>query len=200
MDIKFSHICKSFDQRVLFDDLCLVFPENSISCLTGPSGCGKTTVLNLLMGLQTPDSGKISGAEEARISAVFQEDRLCENLSVLSNACIALSKSQTKATASTMLCALGLSDALHRPVNALSGGMKRRVALARALLSDYDLLLLDEPFSGLDAKNSAQALDCLQANLNNRTAILISHTPICFQKIDYNIYYLPDFFKNTNVK
>ena len=85
MDIRVEKLCKAYGKQQIFQDYGAVFPEGKVSCITGSSGRGKTTLLRLLMGLEQPDGGTILGLEGARFSAVFQEDRLCENLSPLSN-------------------------------------------------------------------------------------------------------------------
>lgn len=198
MDIAVKHVYKSFGERILFENLCLAFPAGHITCVTGPSGCGKTTIFNLLMGLENADSGIIEHIDNLRISAVFQEDRLCENISALSNAAIALGRNKTRSDAKVMLSSLGLADALNQPAYTLSGGMKRRVALARALLADYDLLLLDEPFTGLDEESRAKAISCIKANLNGRTAIIITHDADISGSFAGDSLYLPDILKKHN--
>ena len=83
MDIKINNLNKSFSGQPVLEDLSFSFPEGKSSCIMGPSGCGKTTLLHILMGIEEPDSGEVTGVPSGRLSAVFQEDRLCENLSVM---------------------------------------------------------------------------------------------------------------------
>ena len=85
MDIKVDHVSKAYGEQQILRDLCCVFPEGKTTCIRGRSGCGKTTLIRLLLGLDIPDKGKIEGISDRKISAVFQEDRLCENLSAASN-------------------------------------------------------------------------------------------------------------------
>ena len=85
MDIKVDHISKAYGEQQVLQDLSCVFPEGKTTCIRGRSGCGKTTLIRLLLGLDIPDKGKIEGISDRKISAVFQEDRLCENLSAASN-------------------------------------------------------------------------------------------------------------------
>ena len=128
--------------------MCCVFPEGKTTCIRGRSGCGKTTLIRLLLGLDIPDKGKIEGISDRKISAVFQEDRLCENLSAASNI--------------RLVCTETISDreleeaykavALQKPVRELSGGMRRRVSILRALQADSDCVIMDEPLRGLDEK------------------------------------------------
>ena len=112
----------------------------------------------MLLGLEQPDAGEILGMEGRRKSAVFQEDRLCENASAVSNIRL-VNPALSKGEAEAMLRELGLGDSLGQPVRTLSGGMKRRVAILRALAAEYDVLFCDEPFKGLDQATKAQVLD-----------------------------------------
>lgn len=125
-----------------------------------PSGTGKTTLLRIVAGLEDAD-GDVEGTEHARISMVFQEDRLIEGASVLANALLAASpRGSSPDEAIRLLGSLGLGSCLDQPVATCSGGQRRRVALARALLAPHEILLLDEPFAGLDdsARDAAAAL------------------------------------------
>ena len=96
MDIKVDHVSKAYGEQQILRDLCCVFPEGKTTCIRGRSGCGKTTLIRLLLGLDIPDKGKIEVISDRKISAVFQEDRLCENLSAASN--IRLVCTETKKT------------------------------------------------------------------------------------------------------
>lgn len=177
MDIVLKNVCKSFEERMVIRNLSHVFPAGRITCITGKSGIGKTTLLRILMGLETPDSGTIIGINDLRISAVFQEDRLCEALSASANAAIALKKGISRQKSDEILSALGLSQDLFKSVSEMSGGMRRRVSIARALAADYDLLLLDEPFTGLDADSRNLTADCILHYAHDKTVILITHDP-----------------------
>lgn len=177
MDIVLSNICKSFGENRVLDCLSWSFPGGQISCVQGPSGCGKTTLLRLIAGLEAPDSGEIRGAEGKKISAVFQENRLLENLTAEKNILLTARSGFTRTDARKLLDELGLSDAAQRRTCELSGGMQRRVAVARALAADYELLLLDEPLTGLDDDARLRVLRHIQADLNGRTAIWITHDP-----------------------
>ena len=177
MDIVLSNICKSFGENRVLDRLNWRFPGGQISCVQGPSGCGKTTLLRLIAGLEAPDSGEIRGAEGKKISAVFQENRLLENLTAEKNILLTARPGFTRTDARKLLNELGLSDTAQRRTCELSGGMQRRVAVARALAADYELLLLDEPLTGLDDDARLRVLRRIQADLNGRTAIWITHDP-----------------------
>ena len=148
MAIELQNVCKAFGEKQVLQDFSHTFPEGELTCIMGPSGCGKTTLLSLLLGLEQPDAGEILGMEGRRKSAVFQEDRLCENASAVSNI---------------------------RLVNpALS---KRRVAILRALAAEYDVLFCDEPFKGLDQATKAQVLDYFLARTQGKTVLVVTHDP-----------------------
>ncbi|MCL2562788.1 MAG: ATP-binding cassette domain-containing protein [Oscillospiraceae bacterium] len=135
------------DKRVL-DGLTLDLSANGITCLHGPSGCGKTTLLRLIAGLAVPDSGTVTGLPK-KPALLFQEDRLLPHLAAEENIAAVLPKHRI-GEARNWLAKVDLAaDANLRP-RELSGGMRRRIALARALAYGGDFLLLDEPFTGLD--------------------------------------------------
>lgn len=177
MDIIFDHISKAFGEKQVFQDFCCRFPEGKISCILGPSGCGKTTLLRLVSGLEKPDSGEITGTEAQKNSAVFQENRLFENLTVEKNLMLTARKGFTRADAHALLRELGLETEARKPLNTLSGGMQRRVAVARALAADYDLLLLDEPLTGLDGDTRRTVLEVIRRHSAGKTCIWVTHEP-----------------------
>ena len=177
MDVILRALCKAYDANRVLDRLNFSFPGGRISCVQGPSGCGKTTLLRLIAGLEAPDSGEVRGAEGKKISAVFQENRLLENLTAEKNILLTARSGFTRTDARKLLDELGLSDAAQRRTCELSGGMRRRVAVARALAADYELLLLDEPLTGLDDDARLRVLRRIQADLNGRTAVWITHDP-----------------------
>lgn len=154
--------------------ISLQFRKSEFVSILGPSGCGKTTLLSLLLGLEMPDSGEILGMEGQKLSAVFQEDRLCENTTPVSNIRL-VNPSLSKEEAQGMLRDLGLEGSLGQPVRTLSGGMKRRVAILRALAADYDVLLCDEPFKGLDQATKALVMDYFLGKTKGKTVILVTH-------------------------
>lgn len=172
--IVIEHLSKKYGEKKVLEDLNLVLEAGKTYTMAGPSGCGKTTFLRILMGLEKADSGTISGVP-AKISAVFQENRLSESFSAFDNVMLVMNSENKKETAAELLHALGLTDNLTKPVKTFSGGMKRRVALARALAADYDLLILDEPFTGLDAQNRELAIKVIEEYTKNKTVLLVSH-------------------------
>ena len=145
MAIQLREVCLRFGGKTVLDRFTLDLPESGALCLLGPSGCGKTTLLRLLAGLLRPQSGSVSGLPR-RPALLFQEDRLLPWLSVLDNVAAVSTPEQAR----RWLEAVGLETELQAKPGTLSGGMRRRVALARALAYDGDWLLLDEPFTGLN--------------------------------------------------
>ncbi len=146
-----------------------------ICCLMGPSGRGKTTMLRLLMGLEQPDSGRITGSGQKKISAVFQEDRLCDYLSGIDNIRIVSGKNGLLQDPRRLLARLLEPEALERPVRELSGGMRRRVAIARALAAGSEVILMDEPFTGLDEETRLRVTEIIRDTLDGRALLLVTH-------------------------
>lgn len=174
-DLILEHIHKRYGEKVVLRDFSARFPAGTCTCIMGPSGCGKTTLLRLILGLEEADGGTISG-RRFPMSAVFQENRLFEDFSALSNVSAVCARG-SRQEAARQLSALGLAGSLHAPVRTLSGGMKRRVAIARAVLAPGELLILDEPFTGLDRDTKAVVLDYLKAHTQGRTLLLVTHDP-----------------------
>lgn len=172
--IRVLGVCKQFGKKTVLDGFYADFPVGEVSCVMGESGCGKSTLLNIMMGFLAPDSGVLEGIPD-RISAVFQEDRLCEDFSAATNVRITSKKNKTARDISDTLAALGLAENQQTPVRELSGGMKRRVAIARALLADGELLIMDEPFRGLDDATRRVAAAYVSGTLAGHTLIVVTH-------------------------
>ncbi|MGB4405717.1 MAG: ATP-binding cassette domain-containing protein [Sphaerochaeta sp.] len=173
--MQIQEISKRYGDTVVFDRFsCTLYPEE-VNVLFGASGSGKTTLLRLLMGLEEADEGSLSSFEKVRISSVFQEDRLCNNLSAFSNVKLVVEPSVSSALIQEALVAVGLGDAMRKSARELSGGMKRRVALVRALLATYDLLVLDEPFKGLDELTKQQVIAYTRERTEDKMVILVTH-------------------------
>ena len=166
-------ISKSYGETHVFRDFSARFPLGETSVVTGVSGGGKTTLLRLILGLETPDGGEIAGVP-ARRAAVFQEDRLCPQLTALENVLLTAGRKKER-EARDLLARLGLGESLAVPAAELSGGMRRRCALARALCAEFDLLVLDEPFKGLDEANRRAAMDAVRAVSDDKTVLLVTH-------------------------
>lgn len=175
-DIILSDITKSFDDKTVLNGVSFTFPAGSTTCIKGPSGCGKTTLLRIIAGLEQKDGGTISGVPE-KISYVFQEDRLCEDFSAVSNITAVTGWTLSKEKIREHLSELGLEESARKPVRELSGGMKRRVAIARAVCYASELLILDEPFKGLDVKLRQSVMDYIKHHADGRTIICVTHDP-----------------------
>ncbi len=176
MDLILRNITKAYGEHVVLDRFTHTFPEGGVTVITGRSGRGKTTLLRLVAGLEPADAGEILGVPEGGISMVFQEDRLPASLTAPACLrCVLPRTPERDATVEGALRALGLGDALDQPVREFSGGMRRRVALARALLYPSPLVLLDEPFKGLDEETRRAAVDFARPLLEGRTVLLVTH-------------------------
>lgn len=168
-----QHLTKSFDGNPVLSDFSCTFPDNGIVTIVGPSGYGKTTLLRCIAGLEKPDSGEILGVPE-RISYCFQEDRLLPWRTSLGNLEAVLGRRRRE----ELLCWLdrvGLSEARDKYPSELSGGMRSRVAFARALAFDAPLLLLDEPFHALDNATRGAMEELLLSKAKNRLILLVTH-------------------------
>lgn len=172
MDIELINISKKYKDSTVFNNYSYTFKENHITFIMGQSGCGKTTLLRVLMGLESY-IGEIKGLENKRISAVFQENRLCENLTIKTNIKLVCDKSDS--VIEKYLEKVDLKGQLNKSVQELSGGMKRRVAILRALLYDFDLLILDEPFKGLDMDTKEKVINLLKEKIKGKTVLIVSH-------------------------
>ena len=174
MDIVVTNLSKQYEGLQVLHNYNVVFKEGKVSILTGVSGVGKTTLIRILMGLEKADSGFIKGLENKRISAVFQDDSLCSNLSVLSNIRLVCDDIDRDIIENNLKL-LGLEGCIDKRVRELSGGMKRRVAILRAILYKFDVLIMDEPFKGLDLDTKNKVINFILENIKGKTVILISH-------------------------
>ncbi|MBR1821836.1 MAG: ATP-binding cassette domain-containing protein [Clostridia bacterium] len=176
MNLILKNVTKTYGDHMVLDRFCHAFPANRITTIEGRSGCGKTTLLRLIAGLEAPDAGTIEGVPAGGIAMMFQEDRLPPQLTAAGCLRAVLKKTPDRdARIDGALRALGLGDALGQPVSEFSGGMRRRVALARALLYPAGLVLLDEPFKGLDAATRDCAVAFARPLLAGRTTLLVTH-------------------------
>jgi len=174
MEIRVKELCKSYGPVPVLQDVSLTL-GTGVTCIMAPSGAGKTTLLRLLLGLERTDGGVISGIEGCRWAAVFQEDRLLEQLDAEGNLRFVLGGDYDAARARKLLAQLNLDNVGEKPVREYSGGMKRRLALARALLTSFDALALDEPFTGLDEENRACAVACIREAAKEKPVLLVTH-------------------------
>lgn len=191
--LRFSQAGKTFGRCAAVPPQTFAVAAGETVCLMAPSGFGKTTLLRMAAGLEQPSTGtvtcgenedaKVAGqAEETPrtpcVSMVFQDDRLADQASALANARLAAPRASAAWNAAPeLLAALGLEAVAHQAAGTCSGGQRRRIALARALLAPYDVLLLDEPFTGLDpaTKEAVAQLICLREC--GRTVVVATHDP-----------------------
>ena len=176
MNLEVINLTKSFDGRPVLSGLSHTFPEGRVSCILGRSGVGKTTLLRLVAGLEKPDAGRVLGVPEGGLSMLFQEDRLPPQLTAAGCLrCVLPKAPDREARIEEALRALEVNGEPDQPVREFSGGMARRVALARALLYPSPLVLLDEPFKGLDAATRDRAVAYARPLLAGRTTLLVTH-------------------------
>lgn len=184
MDIVIDRVSKSFDNVRVLDNFSAIIPENQTTCIMGESGIGKTTLFNLIAGLLVPDSGTIDGVSGKSISMVFQEDRLVEALTVKRNIKLVQKNRPDDIKIADVLEKMGLDrSCMNKRVSELSGGMKRRVSVARALLYDADLYLFDEPTTGLDEENKDAAVSCIKEYTVGKTVICVTHDVTVAEKL-----------------
>ena len=147
--IECRDLCLSFEGRVILNKVSFSLPDAGVFALMGSSGIGKSSLLKILSGLLAPDSGTIRGLDNLRVGILFQEDRLLPWHTALKNVMLAM-EHPSQEEARILLDALEIGDSADAYPAVLSGGMKRRAALARAIAFSPDVLLLDEPFTGID--------------------------------------------------
>ena len=191
--IVLENVSKSFDGRIVIDSISSIFTKNEVHVILGKSGTGKSVLLKMLIGLIEPDSGsiKINGqdldphktAKDYKMSYVFQGGALLNSFSVLENVTIYLDehniydKETRISKALKILTELGIEEAANKMISELSGGMQQRVAIARSLIVERDILLYDEPTSALDPINTktvSQIINKLKTQ-RNITQIVVTH-------------------------
>ena len=168
--LKLENISLKYGRHLVIDRLSYEFEENKKTLIIVSSGIGKTSLLNIAAGLTKASSGKVSNGFE-KISYVFQEPRLFDWLTALENVSTVSDETEARETLSLM----GLSDAGDKYPSELSGGMKQRVSIARALAYRPDLVFLDEPFKGLDAETRENIANTVFEKLEGKTVIFVSH-------------------------
>jgi phospholipid/cholesterol/gamma-HCH transport system ATP-binding protein len=200
--------------KSIFNGLSCGFPRGKISVVLGGSGAGKSTLLRMLGGLQKPDSGSVRVAGQditrlsrtrlfqvrERIGMLFQDGALLDSMSVFENTALPLrehtllSEGDIEGEVQRRLTAVGLADAGELFPRELSGGMKRRAALARAIVTDPEILLVDEPFSGLDPIN-VRRIEALLVDLNRHlglTLIVTSHHMASSLRMSHRLVFMVD--------
>ena len=173
--VRLSHVCKSYGANRVLRDVSLTLDAGSITCLMAPSGSGKTTLFRVLLGLEPIDSGSVEGLAAGEVSMMFQEDRLCETLTPVENVALVLPSSARRDDVQRELERILPPDCMDRPALQLSGGMRRRVSLARALAYPSRAIVLDEPFTGLDSATKRAVIDFVLDMREGRTLLVATH-------------------------
>ncbi|MCD6435776.1 MAG: ABC transporter ATP-binding protein [Clostridiales bacterium] len=180
-DIEMLHIDKFYGDSKILEDFSLKFPRNQITCIVGPSGCGKSTILNIIAGLSDQDKGKVTNIEESLISYAFQDPRLLPWRNAKDNLRFILKNKMNETLIDNhidyWLDSVELNDYKDYFPNQLSGGMMQRLSLARAFAFPSNLLLMDEPFKGLDAplRHKMIALTRKLWQQENKTIVFVTH-------------------------
>lgn len=197
------------DQRILFSDIELKIVPGKTTCLLGASGVGKSTILRLIAGLDTgvQFDGTIAADDEApleqRIGYMAQGGELFPWLSVLENVTLGAKfrgEAADEARALQIIDQVGLSDHIAKRPSSLSGGERQRVALARTLMEDRPIGLLDEPFSALDAKTRSEMQELSGSLLSGRTVLLVTHDPAEAARLGHFVYVLsPNGLQSVDV-
>ena len=186
----------SYTGRVLFNDLSITLAAGVFTCLLGPSGVGKTTLLRLIAGLAPEGATATVSCGDGRpiggrIAYMAQQDLLLPWLSVLDNVLIGArlrGEPRDEARALRLIEAVGLKANAHNRPALLSGGMRQRAAVARTLMEDRPVVLMDEPFSALDAITRLRLQNLAAELLKDRTALLVTHDPLEALRIGHRIY------------
>lgn len=182
--IALEQVSLSFGNKQVLDCFSLVLPETGVTVLSGPSGCGKTTLLRLLAGLEAPQSGRVVGISPERTAILFQEDRLLPGRTVVQQLTDVMDKSRHPEAAKWLALA-ELTGEEHALPRQLSGGMGRRLALARCLALGGELYLLDEPFAGIDLPRRRRLMTALKQL--GKPVVLVSHEPEVLELADHVI-------------
>ena len=169
--LKIENLIKFFGNECVIDGFSMKCPDKGVVAVMGTSGIGKTTLLNIIAGLEKPTSGKITSTFK-KISYKFQEPRLLKWLTAGENIEMVMSRPEKS---SKYIKMVKLSKDSDKYPDELSGGMQQRIALARALAYQGDLLLLDEPFSAVDEKTKKILIDVISDYSKHHAVILVTH-------------------------
>ncbi len=181
--MKVSNLYKSYGDKKVLYNFSHEF-KDGITCIFGPSGCGKTTLLSIMAGTLAADSGVVDVPQN--ISMVWQEDRLLNWLSVVDNIMIPSDRKDYKYM-QRLAQNMGIEPELKKRRLDLSGGQRQRVAIIRALICNYDLMLMDEPFKALDEKTKLDVMTEVKRELNGKKAVIITHDRADADFLDANV-------------
>lgn len=170
-----KNINKKFGDNIVLDNICLSMPKKGILVISGPSGEGKTTLLRVMADLIKPDDGDRIGFDNAKIAYLFQEDRLLPWFNLITNITCVLTEENKEEEAKYWLNKVGLSNSLMKYPRELSGGMKRRAALARLFAYGGDIYILDEPFKGLDMELKERIIGITKEVCKEKLLVIVTH-------------------------
>ncbi len=193
--IEFANVSKAFGDKTLLSNFNLSIPDGEFVVFAGKSGCGKTTLLNMIGGLEKPDSGQliVDGVDlykrrnktdyyTYKVGFLFQNFALIEDKTVEQNLNLVQKKARCGMELTDVLTTLGIQDKLKEKVYKLSGGEQQRVALARLMFKQCDIILADEPTGSLDNENAKMVIDILhKMNDMGKTIILVTHSEAIIQ-------------------
>lgn len=186
--VKILSLNKSFEDKVVFKDFNATISKRKVNMLLGSSGSGKTTLLKILLGLEDYE-GEIVG-DLGKVSVVFQENRLIESLSVYDNIKLVYGKGLSREEVEKDLNEVGLYGTIDNKVSQLSGGMKRRVAIVRALIVDAKTYIFDEAFKEIDHKNYELVIEYYKKKTKGKTVIMTSHNKWELDNLSDNHIYI----------
>ena len=189
--IRIEHLGKAYGEKKVLADLNLCLSGTGHYYLKAPSGSGKTTLFRILAGLEAADSGSVKFPSGFRLTMVFQEDRLFERFTPLENVWMMQKERTPEAVLRKELGKILPADCLDKPAAALSGGMKRRTAAARALLTPSEGVLMDEPFAGLDQESLGRLCRFIREKTENRFLFVSTHTDIPEAELPGKVLTLP---------
>ncbi len=180
MIIEVKDVSKAYDGRQVLDNFNLNIESEHSYIITGPSGCGKTTLIRIILGLEKTDNGSVGLLGDYKYpyicsGTVFQEDRLCEDFTAVENVAL-VSPRIFKETAREELLKLLPEEALDKPVRELSGGQRRKVSIVRACCIPNDVLIMDEPFAGLDEDSRRKAIEFIRDKQGSGPLVITSHS------------------------
>ncbi|NWN45580.1 amino acid ABC transporter ATP-binding protein [Candidatus Phytoplasma pruni] len=209
--IEIKNLYKSFNEKPVLRDINLKIKNKEIITIIGHSGSGKSTLLRTLNLLERPNSGQILIDNEnivdknvnlaqlrTKVGMIFQNFNLFQEKTVLENCCLApvkvlkMDKEEAKKNALKHLKEVGLEDFVNADVTTLSGGQKQKVAIARALCMNPEILLLDEPTSALDPESSQEIMKILKnlSQTKEMTLVIVTHEMKFAQKVSHNICFM----------
>lgn len=171
--LKFDNVSFSYGNETVFENFSFAASDGEAVAVLGHSGCGKTTLMELASGMLKPFSGNIAPFSASRPAFIFQENRLLPWKTVLENITFAGAE---QSRAAEYLGKVGLSGCENKFPDELSGGMSRRLAIARALAYGGDCFFIDEPLHGLDIKTSGEVLSLIKDEIRGKSALIITHS------------------------